>query len=92
MAYKYPNLAAEVARANLDYGAVYSEIGKKFKKSNDTISNWLTGKAGKLPTSVAFAIRDAYFPTMSVDYLFNETPMFASEFESETVVPDSPPA
>lgn len=75
MAYKYPNLAAEMARTNTDYGVVYAGIAAEFSKTSDTVSNWITGKAGELPTKAAFAIRDMYFPTLSVDYLFSETPI-----------------
>ena len=75
MAYKYPNLAAEMTRSNLDYGKVYSEIGEQFGKSTDTISNWMTGRAGEMPTKVAFAIKDRYFPSFTVDYLFSEQPI-----------------
>lgn len=81
MAYKYPNFAAEMARTQTDYSLVYSEIASDFDKSADTISNWITGKAGNLPTTVAFAIRNKYFPTLSIDYLFSETPLYASEFK-----------
>lgn len=83
MAYKYPNFAAEMARTQTDYSLVYSEIARDFDKSPDTISNWITGKAGNLPTTVAFAIRNKYFPTLSIDYLFSETPIYASEFKVE---------
>ena len=75
MAYKYPNLAAEMMRSDLDFGQVYAEIGEQFGKSTDTISNWVTGRAGEMPTKVAFAIKDRYFPNMTVDYLFNEKPI-----------------
>lgn len=75
MAYKYPNLAAEISRSNLEYGTVYSEIGEQFGKSTDTISNWMTGRAGEMPTKVAFAIKNRYFPNLSVDYLFSEEPI-----------------
>lgn len=75
MAYKYPNLAAEMSRNGFDYGSMYSEVAEKFGKSSETISNWITGRAGELPTKVAFAIKDEYFPEMTVDYLFNEQPI-----------------
>ena len=75
MAYKYPNLAAEMTRSDLDFGQVYAEIGEQFGKSTDTISNWVTGRAGEMPTKDAFAIKDRYFPNMTVDYLFNEKPI-----------------
>lgn len=68
---RYPNFAAEMARNQLDYGTLYSEVGEQFGKSSDTVSNWITGRAGELPTKVAFAVRDRYFPGLSVDYLFS---------------------
>ncbi len=74
--YKYPNLAAEMSRSNFDYGVMYEELATEFGKSSDTISNWITGRAGELPTKVAFAIRDRYFPSFAVDYLFSEQPIF----------------
>lgn len=81
MAYKYPNLAAEMSRHGYDYGAMYDTMAEKFKKSSDTMSNWITGRAGELPTKVAFAIKDEYFPELSVDYLFNEKPMLNATIE-----------
>lgn len=75
MAYKYPNLAAEMARKSIDYSDVYASMSEKFSKSSDTISNWITGRAGELPTCVAFAIKDDYFPEFTVDYLFYEEPI-----------------
>lgn len=74
MAYKYPNLAAEMSRKGIDYGIVYENMALKFGKSKDTISNWITGRAGELPTKVAFAIRNEYLPEFSIDYLFSEQP------------------
>ena len=75
MAYKYPNLAAEISRDSLDYKDIYSTVAESFGKSTDTVSNWFTGRAGAMPTSVAFFVRDEYFPSLTVDYLFSETPM-----------------
>lgn len=75
---KYPNFAAEMARYKLDYGTLYEEVAKQFGKSSDTVSNWMTGRAGELPTKVAFAVRDKYFPDMSVDYLFASEPKAGS--------------
>lgn len=74
LACKYPNFAAEMTRNQFDYGPLYEEIAVEFGKSRDMVSNWFTGRAGELPTKVAFTVRDRYFPTMSVDYLFSETP------------------
>lgn len=75
MAYKYPNLAAEMSRSGFDYGAFYKSVADGCGKSVDTVSNWITGRAGELPTGVAFAIRDSFFPDLTVDYLFSETPI-----------------
>ena len=75
MAYKYPNLAAEMSRSGLDYSVLYKNMAERFGKSTDTLSNWITGRAGELPTSIAFAIRNEYFPNFSVDYLFCDEPI-----------------
>ena len=75
MAYKYPNLAAEMSRNGFDYGELYENMASQFKRSTDSISNWITGRAGELPTNIAFAIRDQYFPNCSIDYLFSEEPI-----------------
>ena len=75
IACKYPNFAAEMTRSQLDYGPLYEELAQQFKKSEDTVSNWFTGRAGELPTVVAFTVRDKYFPSFAVDYLFSEVPM-----------------
>ena len=76
LACKYPNFAAEMTRSQYDYQPLYEEIAEEFGKSTDTVSNWFTGRAGELPTCVAFAVKDRYFPTMTVDYLFSLTPMY----------------
>lgn len=74
LACKYPNFAAEMTRNQLDYGPLYEDIAEQFNKSTDMVSNWFTGRAGELPTKAAFTVRDKYFPTLTVDYLFSETP------------------
>lgn len=71
MAYKYPNFAAEMARSGTDYEDVYATTAKVMGKSTDTISNWITGRAGELPVTAAFEIKDRYFPKLTVDYLFD---------------------
>lgn len=75
MAYKYPNLAAEMARYGFDYGELYKNMASQFNRSTDSMSNWITGRAGDLPTSIAFAIRDQYFPDCTIDYLFSTEPI-----------------
>lgn len=75
MGYRYPNLAAEIARNQLDYGEVYEKTAKETGKSAETISNWVTGRAGEMTVKAAFSIRDNYFPSMSLDYLFSQEPI-----------------
>lgn len=71
---RYPNFAAEMARNSVDYGELYGRVSTQVGKSKETVSNWLTGRAGELPTKVAFIIRDEYFPELTVDYLFADEP------------------
>lgn len=78
---KYPNFAAEMTRSQLNYDPIYKEIAERFNRSVDTVSNWFTGRAGELPTAAAFAIKDKYFPMLTVDYLFSETPMLPTSTE-----------
>ena len=75
MAFKYPNLAAEIARENISYEDVYKAAAVATGKSVDTVSNWMHGRAGELPTKAAFAIRDECFAGQSVDYLFSTVPI-----------------
>lgn len=70
MAFKYPNLAAEIARENISYEDVYKTAGKAVGRNEETVSKWMRGKAGELPVTAAFAVRDKYFPALTVDYLF----------------------
>ena len=72
MAIKYPNLAAEIARENVSYESVYSVISDVTGKKSDTVSKWMNNRAGELPVTAAFAVRDAFFPSMTVDYLFGD--------------------
>lgn len=76
MANLYPNLAAEMARSGINYVTLYEDIKKNYKRSTDTISNWFSNeRPGSLPTGIAFYIRDKYFPSLSVDYLFDSDPI-----------------
>lgn len=76
MAYKYPNLAAEISRKQLDYLEIYKNVAANNGRTVDTVSNWITGRAGELPVKAAFEIRDEYFPGMTVDYLFDTKPIY----------------
>ena len=75
MAAKYPNLAAEIARCGYSYDDVYNVAAKSAGKTVDTVSNWLGGRKGELPVTVAIDIRNALFPDMQIDYLFNPRPI-----------------
>lgn len=75
MAIKYPNLAAEIARTGISYGDVYATAADSVGKTVDTVSNWVSGRAGELPVVAAFAIRDKHFPQLSIDYLFSTRPL-----------------
>lgn len=75
MATKYPNLAAEIVRHGFSSEEIYKVTAKEVKKSPDTVSNWVGGRAGELPIAAAFVIRDKFFPSMTVDYLFDTQPI-----------------
>ncbi len=74
MASKYPNFAAEMARSDLSYDDVYATAADSTGKTKDTVSNWINGRAGELPITAAIAIRNEYFPTLAIEYLFSSTP------------------
>ena len=68
----YPNLKAEMARANYGIKDLMDVTGK----SRAGISNNLNGR-GRFSIDESLAIRNALFPSMSIDYLFSpdsETP------------------
>ena len=65
----YPNLAAELTRHGITQERAAAVVGK----TPETFSRWMTGKNG-MPVDVAFALRDALFPTRSIDYLFAAEP------------------
>lgn len=71
---KYPNFAAEMARTQTKYEDVYQATAEAVGRSSETVQNWITGKAGELTVKAAFFIRDNYFPSMRIGYLFSERP------------------
>ena len=76
MAYKYPNLAAEMARTGVDYQTVYEYAASITGKKAETIQNWMiTDRNGEMPVKAAFAIRDKFFPELTIEYLFSESPI-----------------
>lgn len=67
----YPNLGAELARANIKQNDVASLLGK----DKATISTWMNGGGSGFSISQALLVRDTYFPGMTLDYLFNDKPI-----------------
>ncbi len=65
----YPNLAAEMTRN----GVTEKDIATAVSKSTDTVKNWMKGK-GDFPIGKAFAVQEAFFPSLSIAYLFSTTP------------------
>ncbi len=63
----YPNLRAEMARMNPKIEI--KDIMKVTGKSRAGVSNNLNGK-GAFSVAESLAIRNAYFPELSIDYLF----------------------
>lgn len=65
----YPNLNAECARHNV----TPKDIADALNVTLETARNKLYGRT-KVSTQEAEAIRDKYFPSMSLDYLFSLKP------------------
>lgn len=67
----YPNLEAELARANIKQ----KEVALFLKKDPATICTWLKGGGGGFSIEQAKMLRDRFFPGMKLDYLFDENPI-----------------
>ena len=67
----YPNLEAELARKRITRG----QIADLLKKDKSTISTWMNGERTGFSVRDAMAIRRAFFPNMTLDYLFSEEPI-----------------
>ncbi len=67
----YPNLEAELSRSGITRLQVAALLGK----NKSTISSWMHGNYKGFSITQATAIRNEFFPDMSLDYLFSETPM-----------------
>ncbi len=65
----YPNLNAEMARHNV----TPKDISEVLNVTLETARNKLYGRT-KVSTLEGGIIRDRYFPTMSIDYLFSLKP------------------
>lgn len=61
----YPNFQEEVTRRKIKT----ADIAKGIYYDKDCLTKTLRGEM-KLKLSMAFAIRDAFFPDMSIEYLF----------------------
>lgn len=70
----YPNLVAEMARAKIKIKDLMVVTGK----SRPAVSNNLNGR-GCFSVDESLAIRNAYFPKLSMDYLFSSTAKEAEE-------------
>lgn len=67
MATNYPNLSAEMARN----GVSVDDLAAALKRDRNTVYGKLKRRRGTdFRTSEAFAIRDRFFPGLTVDYLF----------------------
>lgn len=65
----YRNLEAELARA----GIKRTKLAELLNVTASTVSEKIN-KSGRFTLKEAFLIRDTFFPTLSLDYLFEETP------------------
>lgn len=64
----YPNLEAELSRS----GVTRLQLAALIGKNKSTISNKMHGKNGGFSVAQATAIRNTFFPELSIDYLFCE--------------------
>lgn len=65
----YPNLRAEMARENI----TQKSLASKLEVTERTVNSWLNGD-GNPKVDQCFYIRDNFFPSMTVDYLFSRKP------------------
>lgn len=65
----YPNLNAEMARHNV----APKDIAAALNVTLETARNKLSGRT-KVSTPEAEAIRDAFFPNLTLDYLYSLKP------------------
>ena len=73
---KYPNLVAEMTR----FGVTNSEVAKAANYDPSTISQWINGRRkSPFPIAAAMRVRNDLFPGMSLEYLFSEEPVSASD-------------
>ncbi len=61
----YFNLSTELRRE----GLTQQDVADLVRKTSATVNSWINGRS-PLPLDAAFAIRDTYFPGMTMEYLF----------------------
>lgn len=64
----YSNLRVEMIKKNV----TVSDIAKTLKKRRSTVGDKINGKY-RMHVDEAFAIKDAFFPESSIDYLFDSS-------------------
>ena len=68
---KYPNLVAEMSRTGIEI----QDLGQATGKSKSSMYDYLRGVGnGGFTIDEAFAIQEAYFPGMTIAYLFARSP------------------
>lgn len=66
---KYPNLAAEMSRSGIGIPELCEATGR----SKSSVYDYINGKENRCFTiDDAFAIQRAYFPALTVSYLFDD--------------------
>lgn len=66
----YPNLRAEMARDNITQLDIADYLGYRV----GTINAWINGHDSGFPIKKASDIKEHFFPNLTIDYLFAETP------------------
>ena len=67
---RYPNLDAEMTR----YGVTREDVAKRLGRSLPSAERLLNGKS-RMTVELAFAVRDAVCPGVTIDYLFSPDPI-----------------
>ncbi len=68
----YPNLEAEMKR----FGVDQRDIAQRTGKHVTTISDWMNGKVDSaFPVKQAIKVQRELFPTLPIEYLFDEQPI-----------------
>ena len=67
----YPNLKAEMRR----HGIGNKDIADNLHIAVSTVSVWLNGADSAFPILKAKEVRNRFFPNLSLDYLFSESPI-----------------